>query len=253
MNTDIIWKRIDTKTNKILLKSKLEEEDIRKEIWENNENDMRQDGFSKKYNDFNESYEFQYWIDKDTYNDENVEIDNFNEKCRKWEIGHYIEKDIYLSVDENVDFNKFNFIKDDRYNEEWNNPLFAYEEKNTYIKLNYIDIEVLVDNFDNKYIEINEDNKKIDDFMKKLESRIIECIKKNNFNIEENYEYKYYKNDNCNYKFKIKKEDIEPKEYKNAIVYIKCNRLWKLNYQKQGNDIYNWGVSFIVDKIIEDN
>lgn len=247
------WTKIDTKTNKILLKSKLEEEDIRNEIWENNENDMNQEGFSKKYNNFNDVYEFQYWIDKDICDSEENEITKFNEKCDKWNLGKYIENDIYISIDNDINFNHFNFIKDEKYNEEWNNLLFTYDEKNVYIKFNSINIEVIIDNFNNKYIEINENNKEIDYFMEKLENRIIECVNvdENKFDIEKDYEYKHYKDNNGNYKFKVKKDNIEAKEYKNANVYIKINRLWKLKYQKQGNDMYNWGVSMIVDKIIE--
>lgn len=254
----IEWKRIDTKTNKILLKSKINDNDIRNEKWENNEDDMKQDGFSKKYNDFNESYEFQYWIDKDIYDDYENEIINFNEKCKKWDIGILgkYRNDNYLSVDDDIDFNNFNFIKDDKYNEEWKNYLFIYKkddnEKNG-VMIENIDIEVIMDNFNNKYIEINKNNKKIVEFMKKLENRIIICVNEdeNNFNIEDNYEYKYYKNDDDNYKFKVKKDYIESKEYKNAIMYIRFNRLWKLNYTKQGNDVHSWGVSLTVDKIVE--
>jgi hypothetical protein len=255
----IEWKRIDTKTNKILLKSKINDNDIRNEKWENNEDDMRQDGFSKKYNDFNESYEFQYWIDKDICDDHENEIINFNEKCKKWDIGilrKYLGNDDYLSIEDDIDFNNFNFIKDDKYNEEWNNYLFIYKNDDIIkkgVKIDNMDIEVIIDNFNNKYIEINKNNKKIVEFMKKLENRIITCVDEetNNFNIENNYEYKYYKSDDGNYKFKVKKDYIEPKEYKNAIVYIRFNRLWKLNYIKQGNDMYSWGISLTVDKIVE--
>jgi hypothetical protein len=244
------WKRLDTKTNKILLK--IEENELLNEKWKNNEYEMKQDGFSKNYNNFNNVYEIQYWIDKDNI-DEDDKIREFNEKCDKWQIGRYIETNIYLTINDNIDFNSFDFTKDDYFNEEWNNYLFTYKNKNVYIKLKNIDIDVLTDNFGNKYIEIDENNKEFDDFMKSLEDRIIKCKNKNvnNFNIEENYEYKYYKNDDGNYKFKIKKDNIDVKQYKNSDIYIKCNRLWKLNYQKQGNDIYHWGVSLIVDKIYE--
>lgn len=244
------WKRINTKTNKILLK--INDDDILKEIWENNDDDMRQDGFSKKYNDYENIYEIQYWINKDEKDEDDAIID-FNEKCKKWNMKQYIEKNIYINIDEEVDFNNFNFIEDDYFNEEWNNYLFTYKNKNTFIKINNIDIEVIEDNYNNKYIEINENNEKINNFMKKLENRIIKCKneKTNNLNIEEIYTYKYYKNENGNYKFKIKNDNIDVKQYNNADVYIKCNRLWKLNYQKQNNDIYSWGVSLIVDKIYE--
>lgn len=244
------WKRINTKTNKILLKIK--ENDILNEKWENSEYEMKQDGFSKRYNNFSDVYEFQYWIDKENEK-EDEEIEEFNEKCKKWDIKQYIEKNIYLTINDNIDFNNFFFIKDDNFNEEWNNYLLTYKGKNTYIKLNNLDINVDMDNFNNKYIEISEDNELFDIFMKKLENRIIKCKEEKNdkFNIEENYKYKFYKNDNGNYRFKIKKDNIEPKKYNNSIIYIKCNRLWKLNYQKQGNEMYNWGVSLIVDNIYE--
>jgi hypothetical protein len=244
------WKRIDTKTNKILLKIK--EDDILNEIWENNEYDITQEGFSKKYNDYENNFEIHYWINKEEKNEDDAIIE-FNEKCKKWSIKQYIEKDIYLTIDKNVDFDNFDFIKDDYFNEEWNNYLFTYKNKNTYIKLDNVDIEVIEDNYNNKYIEINENNEKLDNFMKNLESRIIKCKNEdtNNFNIEDNYEYKYYKNEDGNYKFKIKRDNIYAKQYNNSDIYIKCNRIWKLNYQKQGNDIYSWGVSLIVDKIHE--
>lgn len=245
------WKRIDTKTNKIWLK--ITEDDVLNGIWENNEYEMKQDGFSKKFNDYNKPCELHYWIDKDEKNEED-EIIEFNEKCKKWKINQYIEKDVYLTIDNNnIDFDKFNFVKDEYFNEEWNNYLFAYKNINAYIKLNNINIDVNMDNFDNKYIEINENNEKFDNFMKRLEKRIIKCKNKStdNLNIEENYEYKYYKNDEGNYKFKIKRDNIDVKQYNNADIYIKINRLWKLNYQKQGNDIYHWGISLIVDRIYE--
>lgn len=244
------WKRINTKTNKILLK--INDNDILKEIWENNEDDMRQDGFSKKYNDYENISEIQYWINKDE-KDEDDAIIEFNEKCKKWNMKEYIEKNIYIKIDEEIDFNNFDFIKDDYFNEEWNNYLFTYRNKNTFIKLNNIDIEVNEDNYNNKYIEIHENNEKIDNFMKKLENRIIKCKneKADNLNIEEIYTYKYYKNEDGNYKFKIKNDNIDIKQYNNVDVYIKCNRLWKLNYQKQGNEINNWGISLVVDKIYE--
>lgn len=246
---DGCWRRIDTKTNKIWLKIK---DDDTLTIWENNENDMMQDGFSKKYNDFDNTYELHYWIDKEEGNEED-KINVFNEKCKKWKIVQYIEKNVYLTIDDDIDFDNFHFIKDENFNEEWNNYLFTYNNKNTYIKLEDINIDVIVDNFDNKYIEINENNEKFDSFMKKLENKIIKCKneKDGNYNIENGYEYKYYKNNNGDYKFKIKRDNIEIKQYKNATVYIKCNRIWKLKYQKKGEDIYNWGVSLIVDKIYE--
>lgn len=244
------WKRIDTKTNKILLKIK--DDDILNEIWENNEYDITQEGFSKKYNDYENNFEIHYWINKDEKNEDDAIIE-FNEKCKKWNIKQYIEKDVYLTIDKNVDFDNFDFIKDDYFNEEWNNYLFTYKNKNTYIKLDNVDIEVIEDNYNNKYIEINENNEKLDNFMKNLESRIIKCKNENtnNFNIEDNYEYKYYKNEDGNYKFKIKRDNIDAKIYNNSDIYIKCNRIWKLNYQKQGNNMYSWGVSLIVDKIHE--
>jgi hypothetical protein len=242
------WKRIDTKTNKILLK--INENDVLNSKWENNEYEMKQDGFTKRYNDYNNINEYQYWIDKDEINEENG-INDFNIKCKKWNIEQYKEKNIYLNINDNIDFENFDFIQDEFFNHEWNNYLFTYKNKNTYIKLEDINIDVNMDNFNNKYIEINENNQNFDNFMKKLENRIIKIKneKDDNCNIGTEYEYKYYKNNNGDYKFKIKRDNIEIKQYKNVTVYIKCNRLWKLNYQKQGNDIYHWGVSLIVDKI----
>lgn len=245
---DNYWIRIDTKTNKILLKIK--NDDILNEIWENNEYEMSQDGFSKKYNDFNDTYEIQFWIDKEEEN-ENDKIIEFNEKCKKWKIKQYIEKNVYLTIYDDIDFNNFYFIKDENFNEEWNNYLFTYNNKNTYIKIDNINVNVEMDNFNNKYIDISEKNIIFDKFMKKLEDKIISCKNENedNFNIEKEYQYKYYKNNNGDYRFKIKKDNIEIKQYDNATIYIKFNRLWKLNYHKKDENMYNWGVSLIVDRI----
>lgn len=242
------WTRIDTKGNKILFKIILN--DDLDEIWNNNEHDMKHDGFSKNHDEYNNSDVLLYWIEKDE-NDENDKIIEFKEKCKKWEIKEYVEKDIYLTINKNIDFSKFGFIKDENFNEEWKNYLFCYDNLNTYIKLNNMNISVKIDNFNNKYIEINENNKIFDDFMKNLENKIIECkdFNENKLEIEDEYQYKHYKNDNGYYKFKVKKDNIEVKQYDNANVYIKCNRIWKMNYQKKGEDIHNWGVSLIVDKI----
>lgn len=258
MNNNMIWKRIDTKTNKILLKSKLEEDDFRNEKIEND--DIRQDGFSKKYNGFNDSYELQYWIDKDIC-DEDIEIIEFNKKLEKWDLGNFINDNIILSINDNIDFNNFNLIKDKNYNEEYNNYLLTYKEKNITFKIPETNVEV-ISIFNNKCIRLQYDDMD-ETFMKffdNLENKIINCVKddNNNFNIDLNkYTFNSNKKDKNNQKyieFKVKKDSIEERIYNNAIIYIKCNRLWKFNYEnKDGQEIYIWGVSMTVDKIIENN
>lgn len=85
---NIEWIRKDTKSGKILLVSKIEEDDPREEIWNSNEEEIKQDGFHKRYNDFNgnDYYEFQYWINKESV-DEVAAILEFNQKCKKWNLG----------------------------------------------------------------------------------------------------------------------------------------------------------------------
>ncbi|KAI7861234.1 hypothetical protein K492DRAFT_173391 [Lichtheimia hyalospora FSU 10163] len=97
-------------------------------------------------------------------------------------------------------------------------------------------------------------------FFDNLENKIINCVKddNNNFNIDLNkYTFNSNKKDKNNQKyieFKVKKDSIEERIYNNAIIYIKCNRLWKFNYEnKDGQEVYIWGVSMTVDKIIENN
>jgi hypothetical protein len=256
---DAKWERINTKTNKILLKSKLEEDDVRNEKIEI-ENNIKQDGFSKKYNDFKGSYELQYWVDKDIC-DEYLEIIEFNKKLEKWELGKFIDDNIILSINDNIDFNKFNFTKDKNYNEEYNNYLLTYKEKTVIFKIPETNVEV-INNFNNKCIRLQYDNmdKTFISFFDKLENRIIKCVENdnNNFNIDLN---KYAFNSNKKHKhnqtymeFKVKKDSIEDRLYNNAVVYIKCNRLWKFNYEnRDGQEIYIWGVSMVVDKIMENN
>lgn len=243
------WERIDTKNNKIWLKIKID--DTLNNKWEENEYEMKHDGFYK-YNDDNN---LNYLIKKEDENEEE-EIKEFSKKCEKWEINQdiknndNIKKNNYLIIDEDIDFNNFCFIKDDYFNEEWNNYLFIYKKGDNYkkgVKLNNMDINVEMDNYNNKYIEINEDNEKFDIFMNKLENRIITCKeeKDDKFNIQEKYEYNYYKNNSGNYKFKIKKDNIEVRQYNNATVYINFNKLWNMD------KIEKWGVSLIIDKIYE--
>lgn len=84
----IEWIRKDTKTGKILLVSKIIEDDPREQIWNNNEDELNQNGFHKRYNDFNgnDYYEFQYWINKENV-DETQALLEFNQKCKKWDLG----------------------------------------------------------------------------------------------------------------------------------------------------------------------
>ena len=257
---DSVWKRIDTKTNKILLKSKLENNDMRNEKWENNEEEIRQDGFSKKFNDFNESYELQYWINKDTC-DEESEIIEFNDKCKKWSLGKWVEENIILSINDNINFDDFRFIKDKNYNEERNDYLLTYKEKSIIFKTPLIDVEV-INNFNNKCIrfQYNDMDERFINFIENLENRIIKCVNddSDHFNIDLNkYTFntnKKHKNDQNYIEFKVKKDSIADRTYNNATVYIKCNRLWKYNYKnRDDDDVYIWGVSLVLDKIVENN
>jgi hypothetical protein len=251
-----IWNRRDTNTNKIVISSKLEDNDVRLKLWEEKEDEIKEFGISKIFKNYNgyEYYELQYWIDKNLDN-EMEKIKEFKNKCEEWNLGKLIEKDIILSKNDDIDLNKFNFIQDDGYNDEWENYLFTYENKNLILKTPIMNIEVFCDNFNNKYIEIPEDNDFIN-FIKNIESRIKNLVneKDDNYGINMNeYIYKSNNDNNGNYRFKIKKDNIDIKEYKNVYIYIKYNRLWKLSYQKQGKEVHSWGVSLVVDKIIEVN
>ena len=249
-----IWNRRDTNTNKIIISSRLEENDERLQIWDEKEHEIRDFGISKAFKNYNgyEFYEFQYWIDRNI-DDEEDKILEFNTKCEEWKIGKLIEKEIILTVSDDINFDEFNLIQDDGYRDDWKNYLFTYKNKNVLFKTPIMNIEVFCDNFDNKYIEISEDDEFIN-FIKKIECKIESLIneKDDHYDIDiGEYTYKSNNDNNGKYRFKIKKDNINVKTYKNVIIYIRCNRLWKNNYQKNSNEVYSWGISLTVDKIIE--
>ena len=85
---------------------------------------------------------------------------------------------------------------------------------------------------------------------KNFEKRIVELVKQDdnhfNINIHDHDYLSIIKNKEIKYiELKVKKPYIESRPYKNATIYIQCNRTW--NMEK----IQKWGISLTVDKIIE--
>lgn len=260
-----VWNRKDIKNKWILLTSKFQDEDIRRDYWDDewnlieNDNDknIKLDGFSVNIS----NNQIQYWIDieKADYNEKD-EITIFNEKCKYWKFGKYVDNKVILSLDD-VNFDRFEFVKDD-----FENYILKYNEENLkkepYIKSNieYFEVE-FNERFNKKYIKLqyNDDNMLLFDFIKKFDEKIQKTIKedKNNYNINI-HQYNYlscikeddYQNNNY-IELKIKNSYIEPKIYNNAIIYIRCNRLWSTNYIRKEEEVYSWGISLTIDKIIE--
>lgn len=250
------WTKREISNNRTILNSKLIDDDPRNFIYEENY-EIREYGITK--NSYNGIEQLQFWIDTNEY-DETEKIKEFNEKCKYWNFGKYVDNKVILSLDD-VIFDRFEFVKDEkesyilRYNEE-------KHKKEPYIKSNIESFEVeFNERFNKKYIKFqyNDDNMLLFDFIKKFDEKIQKIIKedKNNYNIDiQQYNYlSCIKEDdyqNNNYiELKIKNPYIESKNYNNAIIYIKPNILWNINYLKKGEDTYSWGVSLTVDKIIE--
>src|ERR1700731_1853103 len=100
------WYRKDTSTNKVILTSKLIEKDPRYDILEENY-EIKEYGIG--VNNYNGNDELQFWIDKNEC-DEIEKIKEFNKKCKDWELGNYVEDKIVLSINDNINFNLFEFI-----------------------------------------------------------------------------------------------------------------------------------------------
>lgn len=259
------WNRKNIKDKWILLISKIQEKDERKRYWDEygtttedaikEDKEIKYDGFTFNISD----NQIQYWIDmeKPDYDEKN-EIDNFNEKCIFWNLGKYIENKITLSIN-NINFDNFYFIEDEYFRDDFKNYLLTYNNKETYIKtdiINIIEVEYN-ERFNKKYVKLN--NIQLLDFIKIFDDTIQKKVKnhENNYNIDiEKYKYlscikeDEYQND-IFVELKIKNPYIEPKIYNNAIIYIKCNRLWSTNYMKKEEEVYSWGISLTIDKIIE--
>lgn len=242
------WYRKDTNTNKIILTSKLIENDPRYNILEEN-HEIKDYGI--RINNYNGNDELQFWIDKDVYN-EIEKIEEFNEKCKIWHLGKYIEDKIILSINDDVDFNLFKFIKDDDFERNYEKHLLTYDNKEVYIKTNNIEnFDVEENEYNQKYIRLQYDNMdpSFIKFINNFEDSIKETVISNeeHYGVNINHEFlSIIKDKETKYiELKVKKPYIEPKSYKNSNIYIKCNRIWDMN------KIEKWGISLTVDKIIQ--
>lgn len=247
------WYRRDTSTNKIILTSKLLEDDPRNDVFDEKD-EIKEYGIVKRYNDYNRNYELQFWIDKNEY-DEIEKIEEFNKKCKEWELGYYIEDRIVLSINDNINFDLFEFIKDDDFEKNYEKYLLVYDNKEVYIKTDIIEkFDVEENGYNQKYIRLQYDNvdSKLIDFINKFEENIKKIVINNEshygVNAEQHEFLSIIKDKEIKYiEFKVKKPFIESKPYINSIICIKCNRIWDMEKIKK------WGISLTVDKIIETN
>src|ERR1700731_154415 len=129
------WKKKKLSNNRIILTSKLEKDDPRDSILEENY-EIKEYGIKK--NNYNNIDELQFWIDRDIF-DETEKIQEFNEKCKKWGLGYYIDNKITLSVNNEIDFNLFNLIEDEEFEKFYKKYLLTYNGKAVNIKTNIID------------------------------------------------------------------------------------------------------------------
>lgn len=247
------WYRRDTNTNKIILTSKLVENDTRNDIFDEN-NEIREYGIVKRCNNYNGNDELQFWIDKNECN-EIEKIEEFNEKCKKWDLGIYVEDKIILSINDDVNFDLFKFIKDDDFEKNYDKHLLTYNNKEVYIKTNSIEkFDIEENGYNQKYIRLQYDDvdPKLIEFINKFENNIKEIVA----NDDEHYGVNIYqheflsiiKDKEIKYiDLKVKKPFIETKTYNDSIICIKCNRIWDMDR------IEKWGISLTVDKIIENN
>lgn len=242
------WYRKDTNTNKIILTSKLIENDPRYNILEDN---YEIKDYGIRINNYNGNDELQFWIDKDVYN-EMEKIDEFNEKCKIWDLGKYISDKIILSINDDIKFNLFKFIKDDDFEKNYEKHLLTYDNKEVYIKTNRIEnFDVEENGYNQKYIRLQYDN--IDpnfiNFINDFENSIKEMVTNNegHYSVNINHEFlSIIKDKEMKYiELKVKKPFIESKTYNNSIIYIRCNRIWDMD------KIEKWGISLTVDKIIQ--
>lgn len=247
------WYRRDTNTNKIILTSKLLENDPRNDIFDEN-NEISEYGIVKRYNNYSGNDELQFWIDKNECN-EIEKIEEFNEKCKEWELGNYIENKITLSINDNINFDLFKFIKDEDFEKNYEKHLLTYDYKEVYIKTNPIEkFDVEENGFNQKYIRLQYDDveQKLIEFINNFENNIKKIVTSNDkhygVNINQHDFLSIVKDKEMKYiDLKVKKPYIDSKTYNNSTIIIKCNRIWDME------KIEKWGVSLTVDKIIENN
>ena len=247
------WYRRDTSTNKIILTSKLLENDSRNDIFDEN-NEIREYGILKRCNNYNGNDELQFWIDKNECN-EIEKIKEFISKCKEWELGNYVEDKIILSINDNVNFDLFKFIKDDNFEKNYEKHLLTYNNKEVYIKTNSIkNFDIEENGYNQKYIRLQYDDvdPRLIDFINKFENNIKEIVKNDGehygVNIDQHEFLSIIKDKEMKYiDLKVKKPFIESKTYNDSIICIKCNRIWDMD------KIEKWGISLTVDKIIENN
>lgn len=243
------WYRKETSTNKVILTSKIIEKDPRYDILEENY-EIKEYGI--RFNNYNGNDELQFWIDKNEC-DEIEKIKEFNKKCKDWELGNYVEDKIVLSINDNINFNLFEFIKDDDFEKNYEKHLLTYDNKEVYIKTNIIEtFDVEENGYNQKYIRLQYDNidPKLIDFINKFEDNIKKNVIDNEshygINIEKHDFLSIIKDKEIKYiDLKVKKPFIESKTYNKSIICIKCNRIWDME------KIEKWGISLTVDKIIE--
>lgn len=248
------WNKREISNNRTILSSKLVEDDPRISIYDENY-EIREYGITK--NSYNGIDQLQFWIDKNEHN-ETEKIKEFNEKSKEWNLGSYVETKITLSINDNIDFNLFNFSQDNEFERFHSRHLLTYDEKEVDIKTNPIEhIEVQIKNWNDKIekytrFQYDEIDHKLLKFINELEKRIIELVKKDKdhygVNFDQHEHMSIIRDKETKYiEFKIKKPYIEDKIYENSIIYIKCNRIWDME------KIEKWGVSLTIDKIIQNN
>jgi hypothetical protein len=245
------WYRNDINTNKIILTSKLIDNDPRYYILEENY-EIKEYGI--RINNYNGNENLQFWINKDEFN-ELEKIEEFNEKCKEWKIGNYVENKIILSINDDINFDLFKFIKDEDFEKNYEKYLLTYNGKEVYIKTNTIEIFDIEENgYNQKYIRLQyeDTDPKFIDFINKFEENIKKIVMNNKehygVNINQHDYLSIIKDKEIKYiDLKVKKSFIESKTYNNSIICIKCNRIWDME------KIEKWGISLTVDKIIENN
>ena len=241
------WYRKDIDENKTILTSNLVDNDPRYSTLEENQ-EIKSYGI--RINNYNGSNELQFWIDKEVYN-ETEKIQEFNEKCKIWDLGKYIENKIILSInDDDVDFNLFKFIEDDDFEKNYKRHLLTYDNKEVYIKTNRIEnFDVEENGYNQKYIRLQYDNIEptLINFINNFENNIKETVneQQEHYGININHDFlSIIKDKETKYiELKVKKLYIETKTYNNSYIYIRCNRIWDMD------KIQKWGISLTVDKI----
>lgn len=246
------WTKREISNNRTILSSKLVEDDPRKIIYEENY-EIREYGITK--NSYKGIDQLQFWIDKNVYN-EVEKIKEFNEKCKIWDMGEYVEDIIILSIDDDINFDLFKFVKDDDFEKNYEKHLLTYDNKEVYIKTNNIETFDVENIYNQKCIRLQYDNidKKLIDFVNKFENHIKEIVINDRDHYGVNIEHDFssiVKDKETKYiELKVKKQFIESKTYSNCAIYIKCNRIWDLD-EINDKKIEKWGVSLNIDKIIE--